>query len=110
MKLLTTFFALLTVPLLTVAQSGTAYECTMGDLVRRVAVEREGTAPVPCEVAYYKVTEAPGEREVLWSAENDAAYCGERSAEFRGRLEGLGWSCAAATADTPAARSEDDAG
>ena len=107
MKSLIAGFALLMVPLIAVAQSNDSYECTMGGLTRRVAVEREGSAPVPCEVAYYKDTEAPGQREVLWNAENDTAYCGARITEFVSRLEGLGWDCNAASAETPAARNED---
>ena len=100
MKSLTPFFALICVPLIAVAQSNQAYECTMGGLVRRVVVEREGSAPVPCEVAYYKDTEAPGERQALWNADNEVGYCGARASEFVSRLEGLGWQCAAANADT----------
>jgi hypothetical protein len=108
MKLHTFFFALLTVPLIAAAQSNDSYECTMGDLVRRVSVDREGSAPVPCEVAYYKATEAPGERQVLWSAANDAGYCDARAAELVSRLEGWGWQCAEANAESEAVEAEDD--
>ena len=107
MKSTTTAFALLIVPLLAVAQSTDNYECTMGELTRRVVVEREGTAPLPCEVVYYKDTETPGEREVLWNAANDASYCGARASEFRSRLESLGWQCAATNAGTQDARNEE---
>lgn len=109
MKLLARTLALLAMPLIAAAQTGETYECRMGDLVRRVAVEREGAAPVPCEVAYYKDTESPGSREVLWSAGNDPAYCGARAAEFRARLEGLGWRCTASNAQASPAGNEDDA-
>ena len=98
MKLLPPFFALLALPLVAVAQSDGSYQCTMGDLVRRVVVERQGSAPVPCEVAYYKDTEASGQRQVLWSAEHDPEYCSARASEFRSKLEGMGWQCSAANA------------
>lgn len=109
MKSLTTILALLALPLIAVAQSNESYECTMANLVRRVAVEREGSAPVPCEVAYYKDTESSGARQVLWSAEHDATYCGARASEFVARLEGLGWQCMATSAQSDSATSEDDA-
>jgi hypothetical protein len=103
MKSLFSILALLTTPLIAVAQSGDSYECTMGGLVRRVVIEREGSAPVPCAVAYYKDTEAPGQRQVLWSAENEASYCSTRASEFVAKLEGWGWRCAAPNAAREAA-------
>ena len=110
MKLPTFVLGLLGFPLIAVAQSDERYQCTMGDLTRRVAIEREGSAPVPCEVAYYKDSEAPGERQVLWNAASDTSYCGARAAEFVSRLEGLGWNCVAAAPADAAAASEDDEG
>ena len=108
MKLHQAVYSLLMIPLVSVAQSTDSYVCTMGDLTRRVAVERQGTAPVPCEVAYYKDSEAPGQRQALWNAQNDASYCGARAAEFVTRLEGFGWQCMAAAAQ-PAAANENAA-
>lgn len=109
MKSNTTILMLLALPLIAAAQSDQSYECTMANLVRRVAVEREGAAPVPCEVAYYKDTESSGARQVLWSAEHDPTYCGARASEFVARLEGLGWQCMATNAESDSAISEDDA-
>ncbi len=109
MKALTTLFALLTIPLIVVAQAGDSFECTMGGLVRRVSIEREGAAAAPCEVAYYKATEAPGERQVLWNADNDAGYCATRASEFVSRLEGWGWQCAASSAGRDTATDENGA-
>ena len=109
MKARLTAIALLTLPSIAIAQSNQAYDCSMGGLDRRIAVEREGQALVPCEVAYYKDSEAPGQREVLWNAANDVAYCSARAAELASRLEGLGWTCVAANAAQEPARSEDDA-
>jgi len=99
-------FALLTMPVIAVAQSNETHRCTMGDLVRRVSIEREGSASVPCEVAYYKDTEAAGQRQVLWDAQNDPSYCEARRDEFVSKLEGWGWRCAATSA-APAASSDE---
>jgi hypothetical protein len=96
MKFVSPAFALLAFPLVVAAQSGASYDCSLGEVTRRVVVERAGSAPVPCDVAYYKDSEAPGEREVLWSAENDPQYCGARATEFVARLGELGWACSMA--------------
>jgi hypothetical protein len=106
MKLNAFAFALLAMPLIAIAQSNDTYECQMGNLSRRVVVERAGSAPVPCEVVYLKDSEAPGEREVLWSAQNDGGYCSARATEFVARLEGLGWQCSMAGAEREIARDE----
>jgi hypothetical protein len=44
-------------------------------------------------VHYYKDTEAPGERQVLWQAQNDAAYCASKTQEFIAKLTDMGWDC-----------------
>jgi hypothetical protein len=55
-------------------------------------------------VLYFKDTEAPGERQVLWSAGNEAGYCESQAEGFIERLTGLGWTCGAAVrAATPPA-------
>ncbi len=70
--------------------------CTKGDLVRRVAVlEHSLSSGLSCEVVYWKETEAPGEREVLWTAKQDAGYCYSKAITFASRLKSLGWSCPA---------------
>ena len=48
------------------------YQCSYGELQRRVEIYTEPGQSVPCEVHYFKDTEAPGGSEVLWSATNDA--------------------------------------
>jgi len=88
-------------PLIAFAQSSDTYQCTMSDLTRRVEIAREGGASVPCEVLYFKDSEAPGERQVLWSATNDAGYCESQAQGFVQKLEGLGWTCDG-TPGTPA--------
>jgi hypothetical protein len=69
-------------------------------VTRRVEVLSEPGVSVPCEVHYYKDTEMPGEDQVLWSAQNEEGYCEARAAEFVERLEGMGWTCWDAGADS----------
>ena len=83
-------------PALAFGQGATSYQCTMDGKQRRVVILTEPGVPVPCEVQYHKDTEAPGQVQVLWSATNHAGYCEEKTQEFIGKLQGWGWSCAAA--------------
>lgn len=75
------------------AQSQASYQCTMGELTRRVEIMHETGVTVPCEVHYYKDTEAPGERQVLWRAMSEEGYCEAKTTEFVARLSGMGWNC-----------------
>jgi len=87
----------LATPGIAVAQDVGKYQCTHGDLVRRVEILTEPGLTVPCEVHYYKDTEAPGESQVLWSAQSQEGYCVAKTEEFVARLQGWGWSCGAST-------------
>lgn len=80
-------------PSLLFAQTPHNYRCSYGDLQRRVEILYETGVTVPCEVHYYKDTEAPGETQVLWRALNEAGYCERMAENFVGRLQDLGWSC-----------------
>ena len=80
-------------PAYALGQGPDNYRCTYGDLERRVEILREAGVSVPCEVHYYKDSEAPGAREVLWSATNEAGYCERKTKEFIAKLEGWGWNC-----------------
>ena len=82
---------------------GVSYQCTFGDLQRRVEIFTEPGVSVPCEVHYYKDTEAPGERQVLWSASNQEGYCEQKTEEFVAKLEGWGWDCDRGEAATESA-------
>jgi len=86
------------VPVLAAAQDGDNFRCVNGDLVRRVEIIYETGAAVPCEVHYYKDTEAPGERQVLWTAANESGYCEGHTRELVEQLRGWGWTCSAASA------------
>lgn len=89
------------IPGIAIAQDAGTYQCTHGDLVRRVEILTEPGLTVPCEVHYYKDTEAPGESQVLWSAQAEEGYCNAKAEEFVARLQGWGWSCGANAAPAP---------
>lgn len=70
------------------------FTCTSGELVRRVIIEvGDLSTGLPCEVVYWKDSEAPGVRRVLWNARSDAAYCDGRAAGLVDKLTTAGWSC-----------------
>jgi hypothetical protein len=87
--------AILTVaaPCAAIAQGAGTYQCSMGELQRRVEILTEPGRTVPCEVHYFKDTEAPGEKQVLWSAASEAGYCERKAEEFVAKLESWGWDC-----------------
>jgi hypothetical protein len=96
--------------LVALAGTATASEtrCTRGDdAIRRVEIAvQDPNADVPCEVVYWKDSERPGVRTVLWSAETDAAFCARKAEELVDTLESGGWSCAAAGEQPRAASRE----
>ena len=83
----------LLLPLAVQAQDSGKYQCTQGDLTRRVEVVYETGVTVPCEVHYFKDTEAPGERQTLWRALNEEGYCEAKAGEFVDKLSDWGWDC-----------------
>jgi hypothetical protein len=99
-------------PIVTMGLIGAAaasdYRCVRGDqAVRRVVVAAEDPVQnVPCEVVYWKDTEQPGVRSVLWSAETDAAFCARKAEELVATLQDGGWSCAPVEGATTAAARE----
>ncbi|HSG59091.1 MAG TPA: hypothetical protein VLA06_06145 [Woeseiaceae bacterium] len=103
----------LCVPSLALAQDAGEYRCTYGDMLRRVEILTEPGVTVPCEVHYYKDTEAPGEKQVLWSAQSQAGYCEEKVDGLLARLEGYGWDCGrvegAEAESLPAETADEDA-
>ena len=96
-------------PSLSFAQGSPNYLCTNGDLQRRVEILYETGMTFPCEVHYYKDTEAPGEPQVLWRAMNQAGYCEQKTADFIAKLTGLGWSCGSNDSALTEPEPEDDA-
>ena len=97
------------VPLLAAGQPGQNYRCTNGDQVRRVEIVYETGAAVPCEVHYYKDTEAPGAREVPWNAQNQSGYSEARADELVATLRGSGWICTAVAMAGPEVGDDTDA-
>jgi hypothetical protein len=83
----------------------TEVRCVRADqTVRRVAIEvQDPDRDVPCEVVYWKDTEQPGVRTVLWNARTDAAFCRRKAEELVGKLEAVGWKCTAPDEPTEAA-------
>ena len=65
----------------------------MGALTRRVAIMHETGVSVPCEVQYFRGSEAPGEQQVLWRALNEEGYCEAKAAAFVAQLIEMGWDC-----------------
>jgi len=94
-------------PIASLAQDQNNYQCSHGDLKRRIEIMYETGVTVPCEVHYYKDTEAPGEQQVLWRALQQEGYCEEKTQEFVRQLTSWGWSCAKADASEEVAEPEE---
>ena len=110
-KLLAAFLTVMLaalLPGLTFAQDTQKYQCTHGELQRRVEILYETGLTVPCEVHYYKDTEAPGELQVLWRAINQSGYCESKIREFIAKLGELGWSCSQGVEAESESEKDDD--
>lgn len=94
------------VPCLAFGQGSSSYQCSYGELQRRIEILTEPGMTVPCEVHYYKDTEAPGEKRVLWRATSQEGYCESKTAEFIAKMEGWGWDCGQTNAAMPAEEDE----
>ena len=103
-------FAVLTPVMVVLANTAAASEtrCTRGDdAIRRVEIAvPDPNGDVPCEVVYWKDTEQPGVRSVLWNAQTDAAFCARKAEELVDTLKSAGWSCATA-GEQPRSASQD---
>jgi hypothetical protein len=76
------------------AAEKTEYTCRSGETVRRVIVEvGDFSTGLPCEVVYWKDSEAPGVRRVLWNARSDAQFCDVKAAGLVKKLDDSGWDC-----------------
>lgn len=91
----------------TPATAADKYQCSKGSLVRRVEIFYEPGRAVPCEVHYYKDTESPGDRQVLWRAQNESGYCESRTSAFIEQLQAQGWDCDSAAEDVPQSGAEE---
>ena len=106
-KILITFVCLL-LSVAVFAQGQTSYQCTMGELTRRVEIIHETGVTVPCEVHYYKDTEAPGEQQVLWRAMSEEGYCETKATEFIAKLGRMGWNCSESSSAAERAGMDDE--
>ena len=102
-----TILAATLLPGLSLAQDSN-FQCSNGDLQRRVEIVYETGMTVPCEVHYYKDTEAPGERQVLWRALNQEGYCEAQTQQFITQLASWGWDCAQGAGGTSDETQESD--
>lgn len=75
------------------AQEAIEYDCSYGDLERRITVVHEPGVRVPCEVHYYRDMTVPDEYDVLWTALHEVGYCEARAEELSARLVDAGWQC-----------------
>lgn len=90
-------------PLGAFAQSNNSFQCSLNGMLRRVEIVYETGVAVPCEVHYYKDTEAPGERQVLWRAQNESGYCESQTRDFIAQLQSWGWQCESRAASSEGA-------
>ena len=86
---LTVILAVLALPTTANAES---WSCEYENLMREINVKRETTDPAPCSVVYNKDTENLGST-ILWTAQNDGAYCDAQANGLAEKLENWGWSC-----------------
>ena len=86
---LTLIFTALALPTTVNAES---WICENNDLMREISVKRVTAAAAPCSVVYDKSTENLGS-QVLWTANNDGAYCDAKANSLAEKLQGWGWSC-----------------
>ena len=97
------------IPTVGSAKDSQNFQCTLGDMTRRVEIVSEPGVSVPCEVHYYKDSEAPGEQQVLWRAMNEAGYCESHAIEFIASLGETGWQCGQGEQDAAMEEADDDA-
>ena len=93
-------------PGLALGQAATSYQCSFENLQRRIQILSEPGVPVPCEVHYYKDSEMPGAKQVLWTATSEAGYCETKTEEFVAKLREWGWECTGGVATESAMESE----
>jgi hypothetical protein len=93
-------------PGLALSQSPVSYQCSFENLQRRIEILTEPGVSVPCEVHYYKDSEMPGEKQVLWTATSEVGYCEAKTEEFVAKLREWGWECDPVAAAEPPAETE----
>ena len=69
-----------------------SWSCRHDNDVREIHIQRDTSEPVPCSIVYKKLTEGVDD-QVLWTAQNDPAFCEEKAREFVAKQESWGWTC-----------------
>lgn len=105
----TLVFLAVLVPGLALGQTSSAYQCSLDDMQRRIEIFTEPGVTVPCEVHYYKDTEAPGDNQVLWRATTEAGFCEAKAEEFAEQLREWGWDCVRGGEEEPEPATDDTA-
>ncbi len=97
------FGALLLTSVLTSADvQARKIECHAGENIRIIETRYPPKdSNVACNVTYHKPTEGVTSQE-LWSARNDAEYCGNKAWLLANKLEANGWTCNSIYEATPA--------
>lgn len=79
-------------PVLPTTASAASWICESGEILREISIKRKTANTAPCSVIYDKDIEGTGSK-VLWSAQNDGAYCDAKADGLAEKLNGLGWTC-----------------
>ena len=93
-------------PGLALSQGAVSYQCSFENLQRRIEILTEPGVTVPCEVHYFKDSETPGEKQVLWTAASEEGYCEAKTEEFVAKLREWGWECGPGATPEPAVEPE----
>ena len=89
----------------TATAAGQEFQCRRDDLIRRIELQFANDADrLPCEVVYWKDSEAPGQPQRPWRADHQLDFCTGKAREMVELLEAEGWACdeVAAAAAAPA--------
>jgi hypothetical protein len=82
--------------------SAAEFECQHGGQTRRIEVRSgDAVASGACEMWYWRDATAPENGQVLWRANQDAAFCDGKAANLLKRLETGGWTCTASDQPAP---------
>jgi hypothetical protein len=76
------------------AAAGQEFQCRRDELIRRIELQFANDADrLPCEVVYWKDSEAPGQSQRPWRADHQLDFCTEKAREMVELLEAEGWAC-----------------
>ncbi len=93
-KLKIALLTMMILPFLPMTVSASSWVCESGEVLREIAIKRDTDKAAPCSVIYDKEIEGQGS-QVLWTAQNDGAYCDAKADGLAEKLTGFGWTCTA---------------